>query len=329
MISYKEVLPHIYTIALPLPKNPLKELNLYLIYFGDDNLLIDTGFDHPETFEHLKEFINHIKLTPKNTRLYLTHLHSDHTGLAYYFQEHGYEILMGDVDGKILQSGFDPNGKQWKNIALFGQLQGLQADQLEIENHPGFRYRPKQKINYTPLHPGQTLRVGDFEFITLDLSGHTPGQLGLYEKNHQYLFSGDHILAKITPNITFWGYDVGDSLGTYFKNLDQVDQLDVKYVFSSHRSLIEDHHKRIRELRQHHNERLDEALQALRKSNFSTVRDVTKQLHWDIRSKNWDDFPKSQKWFAAGEAHAHLEHLRVKKMVDCKEENGVLYYFIR
>ena len=58
------------------------------------------------------------------------------------------------------------------------------------------------------------------------------------------------------------------------------------------------------------------------------VKQVTKELHWNIKSKDWDDFPKSQKWFAAGEAHAHLEHLRALGEVTMEEKNGVLYYKI-
>jgi len=136
-------------------------------------------------------------------------------------------------------------------------------------------------------------------------------------------------LGKITPNITFWGFQYGDILGTYFKSLDLVYHMDINYLFSSHRFFVDDHRKRIKELYAHHGKRLDEARQALRKSGRSTVRTVTKQLQWDIRSKNWDDFPKAQKWFAAGEAHAHLEHLRALGEVNMKEENGVLYYSLK
>ena len=40
-----EVLPDIYRIPVPLPGNPLKELNSYVIRGkGNKNLLVDTGF---------------------------------------------------------------------------------------------------------------------------------------------------------------------------------------------------------------------------------------------------------------------------------------------
>jgi hypothetical protein len=115
-------------------------------------------------------------------------------------------------------------------------------------------------------------------------------------------------------------------LGKYFESLDLVYNMDIEYLFSSHRFLIDDHKKRIKELYEHHRDRLDEVRNALQKLGRATVRTVAQNMHWDINSKNWDDFPKSQKWFAAGEAHAHLEHLRALKEITVEEQNGVLYY---
>ena len=39
------ILPNIYRIEIPLPKNPLKALNSYLIKDPRRNLLVDTGFN--------------------------------------------------------------------------------------------------------------------------------------------------------------------------------------------------------------------------------------------------------------------------------------------
>ena len=52
-------------------------------------------------------------------------------------------------------------------------------------------------------------------------------------------------------------------------------------------------------------------------------------MQWDIKAKDWNDFPASQKWFAVGEAAAHLKHL--VKLGKIKEEviDGVGYYSIK
>lgn len=322
----KEVYKNIYLEELALPNNPLKHLNFYVIKGAEKSMIIDTGFNRDDTKADILRIFSELDLIPEYTTLFLTHLHSDHTGLAGYLEKLGLTVYASKTDGDLLNNSVDKSDAMWQNTLQHGIWQGLEEDGLIIEDHPGYRFRPTEHINYIPATPGEFIRIGEYNFEFIDIKGHTPGITGLYEKDHKILFCGDHILGKITPNITFWGFQYGDILGTYLNSLDLVYNMDVDFLFSSHRFLVEDHRKRIEELREHHEHRLDEARNALKKSGRSTVRTVTKQLHWDIRSKSWDDFPKAQKWFAAGEAHAHLEHLRALSEITMEEENGVLYY---
>ena len=292
-------------------------------------MIIDTGFNREDTKEDIMKIFKELNLKPENTILFLTHLHSDHTGLATYLEEMGLTIYASKIDGDLLNNSVEKLDSMWQDTIQQGVWQGLEEDQLDIEDHPGFKFRPTAHINFIPAIPGEYIQIGEYNFEIIDLKGHTPGIVGLYEKEHKILFCGDHILGKITPNITFWGFQYGDILGTYLESLDHVYNMDIDYLFSSHRFLVDDHRERIEELYDHHDKRLDEARKALRKSGRSTVRTVTKQLQWDIKSKNWDEFPKAQKWFAAGEAHAHLEHLRALGEVTMEEEDGVLYYSIK
>jgi glyoxylase-like metal-dependent hydrolase (beta-lactamase superfamily II) len=325
----KEIYKNIYLKELPLPNNPLKCLNFYIIKGKEKSMIIDTGFNREDTKEEILTVFKELNLQPKNTILFLTHFHSDHTGLASFLEEMGLTVYISKQDGERLNSSLKKSDPAWQEIIQNAVLQGLEEDQLDIDDHPGFKYRPSAYINYTPAIPGEYIQIGDYNFEIIDLKGHTPGIAGLYEKEHKILFCGDHILGKITPNITFWGFRYGDILGTYLKSLDLVYNMDIDYLFSSHRFLVDNHRERIKELHDHHSKRLDEAREALRTSGRATVRTVTKKLHWDIKSKSWDDFPKSQKWFAAGEAHAHLEHLRALGEVTMEKENGVLYYSMK
>lgn len=44
----EEVLPNLYRIEIPLPKNPLKAINSYVIKGPERNLIIDTGMNREE-----------------------------------------------------------------------------------------------------------------------------------------------------------------------------------------------------------------------------------------------------------------------------------------
>lgn len=322
----KEVYKDIYLFEIPLKGNPLKSLNCFVVKGKDRNLIVDTGFRTEEIEEIMMEALKILNLDLEKTSLFLTHHHSDHTGLASFLEKKGVEVYMSKVDGELLASYID--GDSWTRTFEQGMMQGLAEDNAKIETHPGLKYQPPVMFKYTPLVPGDFLKVGDYNFEVIDLIGHTPGIVGLYEKDHKILFCGDHILGKITPNITFWGFEYGDMLGKYLDSLDKVYNMDIEYLFSSHRFLVDDHRARIDELKKHHDKRLSEAMDALKRHGKSTVRTVTKNLHWDIRAKDWDDFPNSQKWFATGEAQAHLERLRALGKVDYEIKDGLVYYFL-
>lgn len=104
--------------------------------------------------------------------------------------------------------------------------------------------------------------------------------------------------------------------------------MEIHLLFSSHRALITNYKERIAELLNHHQKRLDETYEILNHESPMTVLEVTKKMHWNISSKSWNAFPKSQKWFAAGEAHAHLEHLLAMRKIQRTKKNGILYYYI-
>ncbi len=321
----REVYHNIFVEELLLPKSPLKYLNLFIIKGEGRAMIIDCGFNMEETKERMLDIFEKHELDFDNTILYLTHLHSDHVGLSTFLQEKGVEVYISRVDGEILNN----TDASWDETYENAMLQGLAEDNFRIEEHPGYKYASIGTLDYTEAVIGDTISMGDYYFEIIDLSGHTPGITGLYEKKHRLLFCGDHILQKITPNITFWGLEYGDSLGTYLKNLDKVYNMDVLHLFSSHRELVKDHRERIDELKRHHKKRLDEVRKALTLKEYSSVRDVTKEMHWDIKAKNFDEFPQSQKSFATGEAHAHLEHLRYMGEVDYIKKGEKLYYYCK
>lgn len=315
----------IYLVELPLTGNPLKSLNCYIIKTEDANLIIDTGFNRKECKTVLLNALEELEIDYAKTSLFLTHMHSDHTGLASYFDKKNVNILISEKDGKLLNDNVNV-GDFWKGTVERALRQGLAEDSLSLDNHPGFKNRPDEMIRYTSVKPGDNLKIGQYRFEIVDLEGHTPGMIGLYEKENKILFCGDHILAKITPNITFWGFEYGDMLGRYLVSLDKIYNMDINHLFSSHRYMVEDHRKRINEIKKHHEARLDEIRNVLKRHKKSSVRTITKNIHWDISCKSWGDFPESQKWYAAGEAQAHLERLRTLGEVTSEIIEGVIYY---
>ena len=78
---YTHIEGNIYLIPVPLPDNPLRNLNSYVIRAegGGRHLLIDTGFRRDECRDALLAGLGELDVRLEDTDIFLTHLHSDHT----------------------------------------------------------------------------------------------------------------------------------------------------------------------------------------------------------------------------------------------------------
>ncbi len=148
-------------------------------------MIIDYGFNMEETKERMLDIFKRHDLDFDNTILYLTHLHSDHVGLATFLQGKGVEVYISQVDGYIVNNPDVNWGDTYRNAIL----QGSSEDNFKIEEHPGYKYAITENLEYKEAVIGNTLNIGDYEFEIIDLSGHTPGITGLYEKNTNCSFA--------------------------------------------------------------------------------------------------------------------------------------------
>lgn len=300
-----ELLPGLHRIEIPLPKNPLKVLNAYAVVDGERHLVVDTGFNTEESRQAWHRACETIGLDLSRTDLVLTHLHSDHTGLASWFQERGASLFASPVDGDLINKMTDE--AYWRKFGQLTTVFDLDRDEVSIDRHPGYRYCPKEPMHLHPLKEGNKRSYGRYTFEVMELPGHTPGHIGLYDRAHDLLIGGDSILASITPNISFWSEDF-DSLKVYFETLDRIEALAPAKILSAHRRILTDAIGRIAELRVHHAHRLDEVLHLVEEGR-QTARDVAAGMHWDYRATDWSAFPDPQKWFATSEAASHLLYL--------------------
>lgn len=321
----QEIKTDFYLAKIPLPKSPLKDLNCYIIQDTDFNLLIDTGFNQPECKQALLAAAAELELDWNKTILFVTHLHSDHCGLAYFLQSLGTRVMAGRVDGERLNNMFEPG--YWEFFEGLMQKYDLERFGITKYDHPGYTYRPENRADIELLDVGDKIKTGKYEFELIDLAGHTPGQVGLLESSNKFLFAGDHMLATITPNIVEWTV-VEDSLGLYMQNLKKLQDMDLEAVFPAHRELIPDYKARVVSLLKHHEVRLD-AVRTIMKQGKQSVSEVASQMSWEIRAKSWFDFPKGQKWFSSGEAASHLRHLCVLGELQQTTVAGIDYYEIR
>lgn len=323
VVPVTEVYKNIYSFSVILPKSPLREINAYVIKTPEKAFLFDTGYNDPESKAALLNGLKEIELTIEDVDLYLTHLHSDHVGLAPLFDEAGCRIYAGRIDGEHMNNM--ANGKYWALLDSFRELYDLE-NEISLEDNPGYQYRMTKEINYHVLEIGDRIEIGDYQFEVVDLKGHTPGHIGFYDAKHKIMLSGDTVLDPITPNITYWGESFPNSLAQYIDTLLMLKSLEIDYLFATHRKIIDNHQERIDQLIHHHHERLQEILDALSTDATYTIRDISAKISWRIKADSWETFPRPQKWFASGETMAHVDYLVNLGYLSMTNENGVLTF---
>jgi len=300
----KEVKSGLFCIEVPLPNSPLKELNSYVIKSDNRNLIIDTGFNREICLEAMLKGISELDIDLSKTDFMITHMHADHSGLVTRLATETSIIYFSRIDAKV----YDEDNN-WKDMIDYAEINGFPADELmkALHNHPGYKYSPKTVPKFNLIDDNDIIEIGNYRLKCVATPGHTEGHICLYDEDKKILFSGDHILYNITPHIESWAYQI-NALKNYMDSLEKVYNFQVDIVLPGHRTLFTDLKARIDELKEHHAVRADEVMDVLGKAKKNAY-DIASGMSWDIDCERWEDFPIAQKWFATGEAIAHLRYL--------------------
>ena len=212
---YTHIEDNIYTIPVPLPNNPLRQLNSYVIKGEGRNLVIDTGFKLEECRKALCDGLEELGVDMNCTDIFLTHLHSDHSGLAAELATQSSKIYISRADGELLTLSLTQGLGRVEEYRSYG------FSEKELENfweNPSMKYRQESPFNFTYVADGDVLTYGGRRLEVIFTPGHTPGHVCLYDRANKVMFLGDHVLFNITPNITTWPF-FEDPLGHYVHSL--------------------------------------------------------------------------------------------------------------
>lgn len=319
----ENIMPGINRIEVPLPGNPLKALNCYVIQSGGKSLVIDTGFHLDECRTVLDEGLRELGVDLPSAAVFITHMHTDHAGLVDELVRRGATAYCSREDGEIINAGAAP----FEAMRVFVKTGGFPAQELQnaIERHPGFKFRPRDQVDFVTVEDGDVLTCGEFSFTCIKTPGHTRGHMCLYESGKKIFVAGDHILKDITPNISLW-LDKDDPLHSYLASLERVNSLEVDLVLPGHRSLFTDFRERIAKLREHHEARVGEVVAILKDKPPQNAYQVAAQMTWDLTCDSFEQFPLAQKWFAAGEAFAHLKYLEGLGIICREYQDGICFF---
>ncbi len=300
----EEVATSIYRVEIPLPRNPLKALNSYVIKGRERHLVVDCGMRRKECKDAMLLGLDALGVDLCDTDFFITHFHADHLGLVSDLATSGAKIYLNEADAtRLITPGLTDA------FAGSARLHGFPEEEIDkaLVAHPGSKYGAKMPLPLVMPADGEMIHAGPYDFRCVTTPGHSFGHQCLYESDRKILIAGDHILDDITPNIQCW-FDDWNPLAEYLDSLDMTAKLNVDIVLPGHRRLFTHMRQRIEELKAHHAARAEEAA-AMLKEGPITAYQVASGMTWDIVCDSFEQFPVSQKWFATGEAIAHLVYL--------------------
>jgi glyoxylase-like metal-dependent hydrolase (beta-lactamase superfamily II) len=314
-IMIEEIQPSFFRVEVPLPNSPLKFINSYVIRSSDRNLIIDTGLNRKECLDAIQFGLQQLDIDLAKTDFFITHLHADHFGLLSKLVTGTSQVFFNRPETELIEaSGW------WERMIAYAAKNGFPENELReaIQSHPGREFGSEWIPEINILQDGDEIIAGNYCFKCVSTPGHSMGHTCLYEPNKKILVAGDHILIDITPNIQCWS-DEQNPLQDYLASLDKVNDMEIDLVLPGHRRLFTDHKTRIAELKEHHERRLREVLSILG-NDPRTAFQVASRMTWDLDCDSWEEFPPAQKWFATGEAIAHLRYLQRKGFIVRKDE---------
>ncbi len=325
-----EAAPGVYWIRMPLPF-ALDHINLWLLrddFGGAGWTLVDCGI-HSEEVRALWARLLESGLDGLPIRRILcTHNHPDHIGMAHTLQRRSGAPLwmtLGEYAmGRVLSAGL-PGADGDADAEHFRRNGVPRGPALEAIRSRGTRYYgslvPSMPESFRRIREHETIRIGGRDWRVIIGIGHSPEHAALYCDADGLLLSGDMVLPRISTNVSVFEMEPeANPVDWYLESLRRFEACrEDCLVLPAHGRPFRRLHARLRQLADHHADRLSVVLQACRKAPHSAAEIVPVMFE--------REFDTHQSTFAIGEALAHLHSLwyagRLSRRID---DDGVVRF---
>ena len=310
----EKVRPGVWSVPTPFPDSPLRYVLAYLVETPRGPALVDTGWPSVEAWDGLVAGVRETGHEVSDvTAVLVTHFHADHFGLAHRVREaSGAWIGMHALDARAV-SRFSSLAEFAVADRAWQVRRGVPADEIEgMLPSPLAESRDRRAGPDVMIEDGVRPLGEDGPLRAIWTPGHTPGHLCFADERYNLLLTGDHVLPRISPNISPSPVTTDDTLGIYLRSLAELASTDPDEVLPAHEYRFSGLPARVRQLQDHHRARLREILAVVAGAEGCTTANVAERLTW---SRPWDQAHGIVRRSAIGETYAHLVYLERRGLI--------------
>ncbi|WP_439033024.1 MBL fold metallo-hydrolase [Gordonia terrae] len=306
----EEVRADLWSIPVPMGRNPLRYVLVYALGLPDGGLaLIDAGWPSDESWDVLVAGIRTTGRDVADVRsVAVTHLHPDHFGLVPRLLEHAdAELWMHHDDARHLRHHSDAEVESQLDLAR-SELRALGAPaEVADEGLVGFIRMPDGRTVDHELTGDADLHIPGWDLRAVWTPGHTAGHLCFADDTAGVIFTGDHLLPRISPNISTNPVQTTSPLADYLVSLANTEKMRDHEALPSHEYRFRGLGDRVTGLLTHHAERLAEIAETVARAPESTAWEITRSVTW---SRPFEELTLTLSRLALRETDAHLVVLR-------------------
>ncbi|MFI5956018.1 MBL fold metallo-hydrolase [Cryptosporangium sp. NPDC051539] len=302
----------LWSVPVPIPDNPLRYTLSYLVPGDTGVVVVDPGWNDDETWAALVSGLGTAGFALSDViGVVATHVHPDHHGLSMKLRaETGAWVAMhpAERDSMPQRFGITTGEQRHAGMSQILRVSGASEDEIEALLGGG---DPRSQPDFRMAEPDVLLADGDLvplpgrRIRTVWTPGHTPGHICLAEEDAKLLFTGDHVLPRISPNIGLGPSQDAEPLARFLESLAKVAAFDDHDVLPAHEYRFRGLAARTAELIAHHEERCQELVAVVRSSGEPTTWEIAKTLTW---SRPWEEIGR-MRFAALGETSAHVQYL--------------------
>ena len=318
----------LWSIPVPIPDNPLRYVSSYAFGTGGGLVLLDPGWNADESWQALTTGLTAIGASPEDVRgVLVSHMHFDHLGLAGRVRAaSGAWVAMHPADRAVVAGPrmSDPADAVAQETAFLRSL-GASADEAAEAVGPAQGFYAAILSTALPdreLCDGDLADVPGWRLRAVHTPGHTPGHLCFVDEASRRFFAGDHILPRITPNISLMWGEHQEPLADYLVSLAKVRELDVDEIMPAHEWRFRGLAERADGIAAHHERRLAELLAVIAAHPGETSWFLAGQLTW---SRSWDQYSGRMRISAVTETAAHVLELVRRGLVNASDGDVPAY----